>query len=188
MASRKDIREAFRTNLVNAVSGLVPSDRVALEQGERPERLPSVVYDDAYRKVPMNQGSNAPTRVERDNNGDATAEVYTTLHEAVFSVLVVHDDEQEKEDIYESFRTYFEKYEHPAWDAADIQADVAWVRVLDSNSEDDADHEPIARGDRVEVRITFERDISNSGTAIQSVDGSMDADNDGTAESSYTSN
>jgi hypothetical protein len=186
MASRRDIREAFYGELENAVAAHLSADDVMQEQSEERERLPRVVHDDSYRKVPMNQGSAAPTRVERDQNGDATEEFYTTMHQAVFSVLVVSDDSQIKEDIYEDIRTYFEKFEHPAWDASDIQPDVAWVRVLDSNSEDDVDHEPIARGDRLEIRLTFQRDMGKEGTAIDEVNGGIDTDDDGVEDVSST--
>lgn len=187
MATRRAIREAFYTNLENAVAAHLDPDDINQEQGEQPEDLPSLVHNDDYRKVPMNQGSAAPTEVKRDSNGDATAELYGTMHEAVFSCKVESDDEQIKEDIYEDLRQYFEKYEHPAWDASDIQSDVAWVRVVDSTSEDDPDHEPISRGDRLEIRLTFQRDIENTGTAIQSVDSEVDADNDGTIDAVFTS-
>lgn len=187
MATRREIREAFYSDLEVAVSNHLDPDDINQEQGEQPEDLPSLVHKDDYRKVPMNQGSAAPTRVRRDTNDDAEAELYGTMHEAVFSCKVESDDEQIKEDIYEALRTYFEKYEHPAWDASDIQSDVAWVRVVDSTSEDDVDHEPIARGDRLEIRLTFQREIENTGTAIQSVDSEVDADNDGTTEFTFTS-
>lgn len=188
MASRRQIREAFYSELENAVSTHLDPGDISQEQPEKPEDLPSLVHDDNYRKVPMNDGSAAPTRVARDSNGDATTEFYGTMHEAVFSCKVESSDEQLKEDIYEDLRRYFEKFEHPAWDASSIQSDVAWVRVLDSNSEDDTDHEPIARGDRIEIRLTFEREIGNDGTAIQSVDSSVDADNDGATDATFTSN
>lgn len=188
MATRRQIREAFYADLETAVSGHLGADDVMQEQNEDEEVLPRVVHNDDYRKVPMNQGSAAPTRVARDGNDDATEEFFTTMHEAVFEVLVVSESEQTKEDIYEDVRTYFEKYEHPAWDASDIQTDVAWVRVLDSASEDDGDHEPIARGDRLEIRLTFQRDLGKTDTAIQSVDTNVDADNDGTTDATFTSN
>lgn len=188
MATRRQIREAFYSELETAVSAHLGADDVMMEQNEQEEVLPRVVHDDNYRKVPMNQGSAAPTRVARDGNGDATEEFFTTMHEAVFSVLVVSDDEQVKEDIYEDLRTYFEKFEHPAWDASSIQSDVAWVRVVDSNSEDDVDHEPIGRGDRLEIGLTFQRDLGKTDTAIQSVQHNVDADNDGNTDATFTSN
>lgn len=186
MATREQIRQAFYSALETAASGLVNPINIGQEYPESDEEYPSIVHDDSYRKVPMNQGSAAPSGQQRDGNGDATAQDFTSVHEAQFSVLVASDDESEKESVYEAVRDYFEKYEHPAWDASDIQSDVKWVRVLDSNSEDDQDRQPIARGDRLDIRLTFIRVKSKSGTAIQNGSIDVDADNDGTGDETFT--
>lgn len=193
MATRRELREAFYADLESAVpasgnSGHVPPDQIGQEMPEADEDLPTIVHNDMYRPFPMNQASDAPTRVERDNSGNATADVFGEMYEAVFDVLLIFLDEDAKEDCYEAVRGYFEKFEASpsAWHPSQIQADVEWVRVDAAESEDDESSEPKRFGDRLRIRLFFQREFVKSGTDVQQVDQDVDADNDGTTDATFT--
>lgn len=158
MATRRDIREAFYARLESAANPHVPAENITQESPGSKEELPTIVHNDDYRKIPINQGSGAPSEIEYDSNGDATAEVYETLHEASFGLGFIDHDEQRKEDSYEAVRSYFEKFETVGWDVESIHSDAEIIRVLDSHSEDDEDASPTIRGDRLIVRIQFTRE------------------------------
>lgn len=157
MATRKQVRTEFYNHLELAADGLVPADNITEEEPEGEEDHPAVVHNDDYRKVPINDASSGPTEMRYDNNGDLTEVVYSTFHEASFGVAIIDHDESRKESIYEAIRSYFEKYEKRPWDESEIQADVHDVSVLDSTSEDDSDATPNVRGDRLIIRLGFER-------------------------------
>lgn len=155
MATRRDIREAFYSDLEEAVDGLVAAENIGQEYPNEDEEMPAVVHRDNYRDVPMNTKTGIADTVE-DEDGVQEA-LYSSLREARFSLLVVSDDEQEKEDIYEALVGYFEDYEYPVKDASDLHEDVNTIRVQDSNSEDTENRDPPARGDRLSVNVQFER-------------------------------
>lgn len=188
MATRKQIRSAFYSELETAASSWVPADNISEESPNKPESYPAIRHRDRYRKVPINQASDAPTAVQRDASGDATAESYDTLHEAQFEVGISDSDESRREDIYEAVRSHFEKHDTSpkTWPPSNIQADVEWVRVTDSNSDDDTDRMPLVRGDRLTISLVFKRRKNNTDSAIQTVDTAVDADNDGTDDVTYT--
>lgn len=206
MADRRDIREAAYSEMESAISGLstITAADITQESPESVEDLPRIVHRDDYRKVPMNDASAGPHEVNYDQNGSAAEVVYYSMMQGQFGVTVYHDNEQEKEAIYEALRRHFEKYEHGFWDESSIQADVHEVDVLDSTSEDDEDREPVARGDRLLVRLGFKRDFRAvreglAGTtgyeeyddtfadSIEEVTHDIDADNDGSTDETYDS-
>lgn len=155
MATRKDIREAFYAELETAADGLVAAGNISQQYPESEENLPAIVHDDAYRRVPMNNGS-APSEITENDDGTLSYHYSVTI-QAQFTVLILSDDEMEKEDIYEAVRTYFEKFTLPYADESDIHADVHRVEVLDVNSQDDEDREPVSRGDSLTINLGFER-------------------------------
>lgn len=158
MATRQDIREAFYSHLETAANPHVPADDISQEYPDDEENYPSIVHNDDYRKVPLNQASGAPSDIEYDSNGDAISEVYDKVREASFGVAILDYDEQRKENTYESIVDYFEKFEEPAWDASTIHSDINQIRVLDANSEDNHDSTPTTRGDRLIIRLEFTRE------------------------------
>lgn len=186
MATRKDIRQAFYNHLEIASSGLVPADNISEEEPDSDENLPAIVHGDDYRKIPLNMGSGGPTHIVYDQYGDATEEVYHSVREASFGVVPLDTDESRREDIYEAVCSYFEKYEEPAWDASDIHSDVKWVRVLDANSTDQTNSTPLVRGDRLIIRLTFVRDHRKAVDAVDQMNLSVDVEDDGTVEETYT--
>lgn len=169
MATRKQIREAFYSHLETAVSGYVEPSNIGEEEPETEEEHPSLVHNDDYRKIEMNQASGAPSDVLYDSNGNATTEIYKSVHEGSFGVVIEDHDEQRKESIYEALRSYFEKYEFQGWDASTVQSDIEGIRVLDANSEDDTDSSPTVRGDRIIIRIQFVREHQKDVDATTSV-------------------
>lgn len=169
MATRKQIRTAFYNALETAAGNYVPASNIGQTDGGDPETFPQIVHSDDYRKIPMNEGSGGHEYVETDTNGNATAVVYQTVHEASFGVVFRDTDEQRREDTYEAVRSYFEKYEHVAWDASDLHADAEWINVLDSRSEDDTDVENPIRGDRLIIRLGFTRDHKRSVDSMDTI-------------------
>lgn len=199
MASKKAVREAFYAELETAVpssgnSGHVPSDHITDEHPEDAEDIPAITHSYTSRRLPINEASDAPTRIERDNSGNALAEYYGTLRQLQFAVEFNFFDDQEQEACYEAVLGYFEKFdESPStWDPTTIQSDVEWVDVLDSNSRADEDINPTKRGDRLLIRLTFQRehrypqDPNTNGDPIQQVDQLVDADNDGTTDATWS--
>jgi len=206
MADRRDIREAAYSEMEAAVSGItsITAADITQESPESAEDLPRIVHSDDYRKVPMNDASAGPHEVNYDQNGLAAELVYYSMMQAQFGVTVFHENEQEKETIYEALRRHFEKYEHGFWDESSIQPDVHEVDVTDSTSEDDEDREPVARGDRLLVRLGFKRDFRAVREDLADTDGyeeyddtfadnieevthNIDADDDGTTDETYDS-
>lgn len=190
MATREQIRTAFYDHIEQAVgsgttSELVPADNISEEEPESDEDYPSIQHSDDYRKLSLNDGSSAPTDLIRDSNGNVTAEVYEKYHEASFGLSIRDYNESRRENIYETVRSYFEKYEDRPWDEADIQPDIFDVSVGDSNSEDDTDASPTVRGDRLIIRLQFTREQERDVVATTTVNTAVDADNDGTTDETY---
>lgn len=157
MATRKDIREAFYSHLETAVDGLVDPLNIGQEEPDSEEDHPAIVHNDDYRKVPLNDGSSAPTELIRNDSGEVIEEVYESYHEASFGVAIFDHDEQRKENIYEALRSYFEKFEERPWPSSTIQSDCEWVEVLNASSTDDTSANPTVRGDRLIIRLGFAR-------------------------------
>jgi hypothetical protein len=192
MATRRDVREAFYDELDTAAQSLVPSDNITQEEPNSLEDLPTIVHNDDYRPMPMNNRS-APTRVERDANGFIESVSFTKTMQARFTLSIQASDEQVKENIYEQVRTYFEDYTYSAShfpDPSSIQTDVYNVDVEESNSDDATDREPPARVDILLVSLGYERvrtlERGTDFEAIESVDHLVDVGDDGTVEETYT--
>ncbi|WP_226041172.1 hypothetical protein [Natrinema sp. DC36] len=169
MATRRNIRTAFYDGLEVASNGLVDPDNIGEEEPNEEEDYPAIIHSDDHRKVRMNEGSGAPSDLVRDSNGDVIQEIYTNVHEGSFGVMIQGMDENLREDVYEAVHSYFEKYEHPAWDETDIHTDVKWVKVLDSNSEDNTDGSPTVRGDNLIIRIGYTKEHVKDVESIDSV-------------------
>lgn len=184
MATRRQIREAFYSELETAADGLVGASAIGQEYPNEDEELPTIVHNDNYRDVPMNTNTGiVDTIVGTDGVEEA---IYSQVMEAQFSVLVISDNEQEKEDIYEAVRTHFEEFEYPVKDATSLQSHVNTIRVRDSNSEDSDTRDPPARGDRLAINVQFERFYSDGVTPITEVQHRVDADDDGTNDITST--
>jgi len=173
MATRKDIRESFYAELETAADSLVAAGNISQQYPESEENLPAIVHDDAYRHVPMNNDS-APTDVTYNDDGSVDMYHYSVTMQAQFTVLILSDSEMEKEDIYEAVRTYFEEFTLPVRDESNIHNDVHRVEVLDVNSQDDEDREPIVRGDSLTVNLGFERIYDRDVEDIEDVQQGID--------------
>lgn len=189
MATRRDIRENFYAELETAVAPHISAESVSQERPEDEEHLPAVVHNDNYRDIPMNRG-NGPTNVERDNAGIITAVSWSDLQQARFSVTIVAEDEQLKEDAYEDLVSHFGRYEHPIADASTLHTDAFDIGVGDTSSTDTENRDPKAFGDAVTIDVSFERyhtvTDADDFTAITEVDHLMDVDFDGNADVTYT--
>lgn len=189
MATRRQVREAFYADLETAVgvgtaNELVPASNIGQEYPNSEEELPAVVHNDNYRPVPMNTKGSI-VGVYTDTSG-TQAEVYVELMQAQFSLLVVSDNEQEKEDIYEAVRTHFGEYQYPVKDESTLQQHVHRVEVQDATSQDTEDRDPPARGDRLAVNVGFQRFYTKDTTPIEEVNANFDADDDGTDDYTTT--
>lgn len=200
MATRGDIRDAFTAELkklsgtydVTDAAGNV-IDSVTLEQSdislrepEGPETLPAVVYHDDYRRVTYNGVGAGPDMIEYNDDGTVDAEVWREYIEAQFIIDVRASNETVKEPLYEAMRSRFGQYQYSPWSLDALHADATEIEVLDSSTIDTGDEEDVIRGDQLEVRITFHRDYRFSTDNLTSVDTSVDVDDDGTIDYTYT--
>lgn len=201
MATRGDIRDAFYNRLTSRMPGTydvtdeggsvidtvtLDADNIGLYQIEGKEKLPQVVYDESYQRVRHNEVGSGPEYVEYDQNGDVVAEIYREYVEAQFTIDVRASTEVAKEPIYEELRTVFGELEHGPWSHKDMHSDIIDVSVPDTASVDAPEAEDVIRGDRVQVFITFYRDYRHEEDNIESVEHGVDADDDGTAEHTFT--
>lgn len=186
MASRQDIREAVYQQMKTAVDGLVPEAQVTHESTDETEVLPTLVYNDLYRQVPMNNNTGPKDTVVEAN--EIVAYIHSRTMEAQFSMTVRAEDELEKEAIYEALRRHFEQYTMPVADESDIQSDVYRVTVTDTTSDDNTEREPVARGDTVTVGVFFERLYERPVDAVDTIEQSVDTDDDNTVEFTNTIN
>lgn len=174
MATRKQIRENFYAELEAAVDGLVAADNIGQEYPESTEDLPTIVHNDNYRRVPMNNNT-GPTDIDR--SGDGVTLYYSLPMEAQFSVLIVAAGELVKEDIYEAVRSHFEEFTVPVRDTSEIHADVHRVEVLDASSRDDEDREPVSRGDSLPISLGYERIVARDESEVENIQMDFDIDN-----------
>lgn len=189
MATRREIREAFYAQLETAVAPHIPASNISQEQPDDEEDLPAIVHNDNYRDVPMNRG-NGPTKVERSNSGIITSISWSDIQQARFSVTVIAEDEQLKEDAYEDLVSFFGAYEHPFKDTSNLHNDAYRIQVGDTSSTDSENRDPKAFGDAVTIDVSFERyhtqTVDEDYIAIEEVNHLIDADNDGTTDETYT--
>lgn len=188
MATRRDVREAFYGELESAASAHLSAGDIGQEYPNSEEDLPAIVHNDNYRDAQARWNStSAPVDVTA--NGDGTYDVkYALMKQAHFTVLIVSDDEQEKEDIYEDVSAYFEKFEHPRWDPSSIQTDVHDVDVTSTNSQDSQSRDPPARGDVLTIKLGYKKFTAITVDDISEVNAAFDVDDDDIAEINRTTN
>jgi hypothetical protein len=188
MATRRQVREAFYSELETAASPHLSPGDIRQEDPNAAELLPTIVHNDAYRPNPMHTGS-APVSVTTDASGNIDSITFGRVMEAVFGLLIRAEDEQTKENIYESVRSHFEKYTYPIKEESSIQTDVHSVSVGESVSDDNEERSPRSRGDRLQVSLGYERlETLVRGTDFESVsdiEHRNDAGTDGTIEEIY---
>lgn len=200
MATRGDIRDAVYEEMV-AVAGTydvvdadgntvdtttLEADEIGLREPEDDEELPQIVYHDNYVRVTYNGVGKGPDMVTYDQDGNVDQEIWREYIEAQFIIDVRASAEDDKEPVYEALRTRFGQYEHAPWDETDIHEDVTNVRAMDAQTIDTGDAEHTIRGDQLEVRVEFHRDYTFSTDTIEGVNTTVDADDDGTDDYTYT--
>lgn len=183
MATRRQIREAFYSELETATAGLLDAENIKQEYPDSAEDLPRIVHNDNYRTVPMNAPT-GPTEVTADSVGEQEL-IYAKLMEARFTLLVLAADEGVKEDIYEAVRTHFEEYASPVRDERVMQSDIHDVEVGDANSQDSESRDPPARGDSMRISLGYQRKSVHDVTPVEEVDAGLDVDDDGTEDVTY---
>lgn len=191
MATRRDVREGFYQELDTAAGTLVDSSNISQEEPNSKEDLPAIVHTDDYRPVPMNNKS-APTAITYDN-GVVQSLTFSSPMQARFTLTILAADEQDKEEIYEAVRTHFEDYTYSAShfpDPSAIQADIHHIEVRDSNSTDQTERQPPARGDILLVTLGYLRTRTlvrgEDFETIEEIDHELDVDFDETTDKTYT--
>lgn len=203
MATRRQLRDAFFTELANAAVGTHTvdygsegSDTVTVEADDiglvgsfdLEDPLPKIVYREAYRDILYNGVGAGPHTVERDQNGDVVKSIWREYIEAQFIIEVRTNDELQKEIIYETIRAAFGKYQFGHWPEGDLHSDVFNVQVLDAQDTDDPAAETPIRGETLEVRISFTRDfeletdgvnVHNIAQINRELDNDLDSDTQG---------
>lgn len=173
MATRADIRDAFYNELVAAAEGThtvtfddgatttveVTADNISLISPEHIEQTPAVIYDDNYRRVSYNDVGSGPDMTVYNNDVTVDYVEWRKYIEAQFIIDVRTANDINKEPIYESIRSEFQKYEFPPWPVTDLHADVTNIDVRDARSLDVSDEEDVSRVDQIEVYVTFYRDF-----------------------------
>lgn len=180
MASRKDIKNAFLSELESSVSGLVPASDVYHARAERDEVKPAVTYDAFGRQVFYNNGSEAaPITYSDDGGGNYDGEVYGSWWVLRFDVTVIGDSLLTAEDIYEAVVTHFTEFSQ--WrDSTDIHADCIDVSVVSDDGDSDLSTEPLTPVERVGVECEYRREVTRDGEPIDEIHSTVDGDNDGT--------
>jgi hypothetical protein len=188
--TRREVREGFYDELEAAAPGSV--NYIGQEEPNRAEQLPAIVHNDSQRRDPMNNGS-APTEVVRDNSGRVDRLEFSRTMQARFTLSIQAEDEQVKEDIYETVRSHFEQYTHSASvfpDPSAIADPIHDIDVGDNNSDDVTERDPPARVDVLTVDAGFERlQVLERGSdfdTISEVDHLLDAGLDGSTDETYT--
>lgn len=188
MATRRNVREAFYGELESAASSHLAASDIGQEYPNSGEDLPAIVHNDNYRDAQARWNARGAP-VEVVDNGDGTFDVkYVSMKQAMFQVLIISDDEQEKEDIYEDVSAYFEKFDYPRWDASSIQTDVHDVSVEGPDSQDTQNRDPPARGDLLTITLGYKKFISYTVEDISKVTAEFDVDGDDIAEITRTTN
>ena len=172
MATRLEILEAFYSELISAVDGLVPADDVSLISGETLEESPSVVYDKNYRIRNFNRAGTAPDLIVRDSNGVVQKEVFYDYTEAQYFIYIRADSQSELEPIYDAIYKHFQKWKFPR--LANINSfhpDVVDpIEIREINSADDPSAEATFRGDAIELVILFKEDFDSVKDVIETVE------------------
>lgn len=179
MATRKNIRTNFYTEIENAVDGIIDPSRISMEYPNTTEELPRVVHGDSYRPVPMGVNT-APKEV--DKSGDVVTYIYSVPMEAQFTLVVLSNTETEKEVIYEALRQHFEEFELPIRNVDIIHEDISRLEVLDAASRDDEDRDPVGRGDSLSVSLYYERLYEHENEPIDDIEQTINSEDDVTTE------
>jgi len=183
MATRRQVRTAFYSELEDAVDGLVDPTNVTLDGPDNEEQLPAVTHGYQVRDAPLNRET-APIRTS-SANGETTY-TYVKNIQIQFSVTVQANDAQVEEDIYEAVRTYFEKYDTPIADVSTIQSDVHDIDITDATTNNDTERGPPLRADRIDIQLTYQRFYEDTGDDLTEVEARFDQDNDGQVDEQRT--
>lgn len=156
MATKTDIKQQFRSEVVAAVDGLVNNDNVVLSHPNMDENLPAVAYQEQVIEEP-NTGVNIDrTGDEYDDLGNLTKRGYVEYVELQFDTYILADSETVKDDIYEAVRRRFNRYsmDDRPWE---FHADVKNIDVNGTFNADRTDDDETTRGDNLEIVIKFKR-------------------------------
>jgi hypothetical protein len=201
MATRGQIKDSFYDELVSAATGTfdvtdangnvedtitVEADDVSIINPETPENVPGVVFDDAYTPLTYNGVGRSENIVQYTQSGDEDTYIYHEYRRGQFDVSIQAPYESAKEPIYEAVHTVFHQYQFGPWNSRDFQSECIDIRVDETTRTDSGDAEDIIRGDTMTVLVDYYRQYEFSTQNIDEVVSQIDADNDGTVDSTYS--
>lgn len=188
MASRRDIKIAVRDDILTAVSGSVPSERVVFtNSGSRDLAYPHIVF--SLFDVPRNDvhGTQpAPYKHLTDSNGNKTHAVYAA-HYRGFVDISIEGDSQDTDALYEDVRQQFLPY--TMWKSEnDLHPDASDIIIDDSSTSQNTDTDPTVFDSIVSLEIDYALDVTRDGTPIEQINHQYDVDDDGSIDRSHTTN
>jgi len=150
---RFDVYDEFETVL----SGVVDSLNITDTMPPSREDLPAVVHTYSVSELDMNRNMAAPTSVERDVDGNATAQRHTQLHRGAFEITVAAESKQQASDVHRTLKNHFQKYTKQAFDESEINDDAFNVEVSDSNEVNIPDRFPKIYAHEFTLNVDFKR-------------------------------
>lgn len=151
MATANEIKIKFRSELYNAVSGIVDEKNVRVATNEKDAEYPSVVYDEF-----QTTGRTFLDTVERDVDGNITAKNYRQFVTIVFDCIILAETESQKDELVEKIREHFSRYS--MWlDPIDFDKDCRRIEIQGTQNSDELFNNEIVRGDRLTIEVQFSR-------------------------------
>ncbi len=161
---RFDVYDEFETVL----SGVVDSLNITDTMPPSREDLPAVVHSYSVSELEMNRNMAAPTSIERDVDGNATAQRHTQLHRATFEITVAAESKQQESETHRTLKNHFQKYTKQAFDESEINPDVFNIEVSDSNEVNIPDRFPKIYAHEFTLNVDFKRFVDKNVDAIKS--------------------
>jgi len=170
MAEQHDIRFDVYDEFETVLSGIVDSLNITDTMPASREDLPAVVHSYSVSELDMNRNMSAPTSVERDVDGNATAQRHTQLHRASFEITVAAESKQTESTVHRTLKNHFQKYTKQAFDESEINADIFDIAVSDSNEVNIPDRFPKIYAHEFTLTADFKRFVDKDVDAIKSTE------------------
>lgn len=185
MVNANTIKQTMLSELETASSTWVATEDVRLIDASDGIGEPSVVIETFARPVAFNTVGSGPDAYTRDANDNVTDELYYEYNGLRFDVTPQASSETTKDDIVESIRSHFKRYNQ--WlDSTDFHTDCERITPSEPTPSDTEN----LRGDTISINVVYkeitERYASQGTTADAMETVNIDADDDGTTD--YTVN
>lgn len=178
MATRRQIKTAVRGEIVDACSGIIPSDQVRYTSQEQRDLVyPHVIYAVFDIPVRYNIGSKARHyRTVYDSESERDIAVYRTFWNAVCDISI-NGDNPDVDELYEAIRSQFVAYELFRPDTQ-LHADVTNVTLGESNTPVNTETDPTTFETMLTVDVEYRMDVTRDGSPIRSIAQEYDIDDD----------